>query len=80
MVLDEGGCIVPAKPLGMEGLVANIGLAEKGYGDFLLYKTGKAGHSARPYTPSLMSEVARAVVKIEENPFPHRILPELAEQ
>ena len=80
VVLDEGGCIVPAKPLGMEGLVANIGLAEKGYGDFLLYKTGKAGHSARPYTPSLMSEVARAVVKIEENPFPYRILPELAEQ
>lgn len=82
VVLDEGGCVVPGTSVDtdMGGLVANVGLAEKGYADLLLYKTGKAGHAARPGRPNIMADVARAVVLLDEHPFPYRILPEIALQ
>ena len=80
VVLDEGGCVVPGSTVGVDGLVANVGLAEKGFADIEVSKTGKAGHSARPGKPNLMADVARAVVKLDENPFPYRILPEIALQ
>lgn len=80
VVLDEGGCVVSGSSVGVEGLVANIGLAEKGYADLQLYKTGKAGHSARPGKPNIMADVARALVCLDEHPFPYHILPEIAAQ
>jgi carboxypeptidase PM20D1 len=78
VVLDEGGRVIPGSSMGVEGLAADIGLSEKGYADIQISKTGKAGHSARPGKPNLMADIARAVVKLDENPFPYRILPELA--
>jgi carboxypeptidase PM20D1 len=80
VVLDEGGCVVPGSTVGIEGLVANIGLAEKGIADIRLSKAGKGGHAARPGKPNIMADVARAVVALDENPFPYRVLPEIATQ
>lgn len=80
MVLDEGGSVVSGASMGISGTVANISVAEKGYVDIQLSKTGKGGHSARPGKTSIMADVARAVIKLAENPMPYRILPEIAQQ
>ncbi len=80
VAIDEGGSIVSGKSVGVDGLVANVGLGEKGYADLVMYKEGKAGHTARPGKPNIMADVARAVVKLDEHPFPYRILPAIAEQ
>lgn len=80
MVLDEGGSVVSGASMGVSGSIANISVAEKGYVDIQLSKTGKGGHSARPGKTSIMADVARAVVRLSESPMPYRILPEIALQ
>ena len=80
MVLDEGGSVVSGASMGVKGYIANISVAEKGYADIEISKTGKGGHSARPGKKSIMVDVARAIVKISEHPMPYRILPQIAQQ
>lgn len=80
LVIDEGGSIVPGSSMGVDGLVANINVAEKGYADIQLYKEGSDGHASSPGKSNLMADLARAVLRIDENPFPYHAVPEIATQ
>lgn len=80
VAMDEGGAIYPGSQMGIDDLVANVGVAEKGYADYLIYKTDKGGHSAAPGKTCIMGDVAKAVAKLADNPRPYRVIPEIARQ
>lgn len=70
MVLDEGGIITKNKVPGISKPVAVIGIAEKGYVTLDLSITIPGGHSSMPEKQTALEEMARAVVKLKDNPFP----------
>lgn len=69
-VLDEGGYIVRDALPGVEGLVAVIGTGEKGFISLRLTAKGMGGHSSQPPALTAAGRIARAVHRIQENPFP----------
>ena len=73
LVIDEGGEIVAGTTAGVEGLLGNIAVAEKGFASIELHKEGKAGHPAMPGNNSIMADLARAVVKIADFERPYRV-------
>jgi carboxypeptidase PM20D1 len=70
MVLDEGGAIVEGGQLGLDGLVALVGIAEKGYVSLELVVEGEGGHSSVPPSSTNIGILSRAITRLEENPFP----------
>ncbi|MGB1466394.1 MAG: M20/M25/M40 family metallo-hydrolase [Alcanivorax nanhaiticus] len=70
MVLDEGGMVLPGETLGVDGRVALIGIAEKGYLSVTLEAHGAAGHSSRPPNNSAVSVLAHALVALQDSPRP----------
>jgi carboxypeptidase PM20D1 len=56
LILDEGGAVLNATVIGINGLAALIGIAEKGYMDVEFIARGKGGHTSLP-------------VKCENNPI-----------
>lgn len=71
--LDEGLAITDGAILGIEPPIAVIGIAEKGYLTLRLHCTGAAGHSSTPPPRSALGCLARAILRLEENPFPPRL-------
>ncbi|WP_426417685.1 M20 family peptidase [Aestuariirhabdus sp. LZHN29] len=69
-LLDEGGAITEGIVPGMEGPVALIGPAEKGYLSLSLRAEDAGGHSSQPPAITAAGRVARAVDRIQSNPFP----------
>jgi carboxypeptidase PM20D1 len=69
-VLDEGGMIAEGLIPGVEGLVALVGIAEKGYVSVELVVEGPGGHSAMPPPETNIGILAAAIVKLQEAPFP----------
>lgn len=73
-IIDEGGIVMPGeKLLGLPGLLAVVGTAEKGYMDVRLSCVQAGGHSSQPPKSTALGILARAVIKLEENPFPSRL-------
>ena len=72
-VLDEGGTVKTDGVPGVERPVALVGISEKGYLTLELTATGKGGHSSMPPAQTSIGELAAAVVKLEQNPFPARL-------
>ncbi len=72
-VLDEGGFITIDMISGVQGPVALIGIAEKGYLTLELTVESEGGHSSIPPPNTAAGILSRAVVKLEENPFPPRL-------
>ncbi|MHC1782644.1 MAG: M20/M25/M40 family metallo-hydrolase [Anaerolineaceae bacterium] len=72
-VLDEGSFITEGLLPGVIGPAALIGTAEKGNLAVELQVEGKSGHSAAPPAETAIGILARAVRRVEENPFPARI-------
>jgi carboxypeptidase PM20D1 len=70
LVLDEGGALTSARRLGVPGLMAMIGFAEKGFVSLELRVAGDGGHSSTPPSTTHIGRVARAVSRLESNPFP----------
>ena len=70
MILDEGGIITTDRIPGITKPVAVIGIAEKGYVTLDLQITIPGGHSSMPEKETALDEMAKAVVKLKENPFP----------
>lgn len=70
MVLDEGGIITKNKVPGITKPVAVIGIAEKGYVTLDMRITVPGGHSSMPEKQTAIDEMAKAVVKLKDNPFP----------
>ncbi len=75
LVLDEGGAIVENIFPGVKGPVAVIGTGEKGYLDVVLRMTGQGGHSSAPPPSSLVGQLSKAIVTLEEKPYPSRMTP-----
>ena len=64
-VVDESGMIVDGKSLGINKLMAMIGIAEKGYLSLELKATAKGGHSSTPPRESAIGALSRAVARVE---------------
>jgi carboxypeptidase PM20D1 len=70
MVVDEGGAVVEGMIPGIEGPVALVGVAEKGYVNLELLVEGPGGHSSTPPPHTNIGILAEAISELEENPFP----------
>ncbi len=72
-VLDEGGTITRGLMPGVAAPVAVVGIAEKGYLNVELGATDVGGHSSTPPLHTAVGRVARAISRLEAEPFPARI-------
>jgi carboxypeptidase PM20D1 len=72
-VLDEGGAVVSGVFPGVPGRTAVVGLAEKGLLDVELVTTDPGGHASAPVPGGAPARLARAILRIEEHPFPARL-------
>jgi len=69
-VLDEGGTIAEGLVPGVEGAVALVGIAEKGYVSLELVVEGPGGHSSMPPPETNIGILAAAITKLQAEPFP----------
>ncbi|MGI9201269.1 MAG: M20 family peptidase [Woeseiaceae bacterium] len=69
-VLDEGGLVTEGMLGFVDRPVAIIGVGEKGYVNLRLTVNAPGGHSSQPPPQTALGIVSRAVVKVEDNPFP----------
>lgn len=69
-LLDEGSVIAKGMIPGVERRVALIGPGEKGYVSLKLSARGAGGHSSMPPSQTAAGAIARAVYRLEQNPFP----------
>ena len=69
-VLDEGGAITDGALPGIDGKVALIGIAEKGFLSLELTTKAAGGHSSMPPPSTAIGVLSRAVTRLEANPFP----------
>ncbi|MEM6580974.1 MAG: M20/M25/M40 family metallo-hydrolase [Pseudomonadota bacterium] len=77
-MVDEGGMIISDYPLLQDKAVALVNVAEKGYVTIRLRTTGEGGHSSNPPAVSTIGRLAAALTRIEENPFPPRLIEPVA--
>ncbi len=68
-VLDEGGIITKTKIPGLQKPTAVVGISEKGYVTLDLKINVPGGHSSMPEETTALDEMAKAIVKLKENPF-----------
>ena len=73
-MVDEGGMVLSDNPLLPDKPVAIINVAEKGYLTLTLVATGEGGHSSRPPKTSTIGRLSTALERIENNPFPTRMV------
>jgi len=69
LVLDEGGAISEVPFPGVDGTFAMVGLAEKGVLTVELKASGEGGHASAPSGLTAVGRIARAVAKLNHNPF-----------
>ena len=72
-VLDEGGALTRGMFEGVERPLAVIGISEKGYVNLVLSVQAPGGHSSQPPDQTALGILARAVVRVEDSPFPARL-------
>ncbi len=68
-VIDEGGVVMDGKMLGVNAMVAAIGVCEKGYADFKLTAKSAGGHASRPPKQTAVGALAKAIAAIETHPM-----------
>jgi carboxypeptidase PM20D1 len=73
LVLDEGGAITEVPFPGVSGAFAMVGLAEKGVMSVELSTTGTGGHASAPTGLTAVGRIARAVARVNRNPFDIRM-------
>lgn len=71
-VLDEGGAVTEIPFPGVAGWFAMVGLAEKGVMTVELVASAAGGHASAPSGLTAVGRIARAVAKLNHNPFPPR--------
>lgn len=72
-VLDEGGAITRGMVPGIERPVALVGIAEKGRVVLELEARAEGGHASTPPEHTAVGRLARALTRLESNPFPLRL-------
>jgi carboxypeptidase PM20D1 len=78
-LFDEGGFIFDGYPLLPDETVAMVVTAEKAYYNVRLTARGVSGHSSIPPASTAIGQLARAIVKVEENPMPTRLVQPMRE-
>ena len=73
-MVDEGGLILSDNPLVEDKPVAMINVAEKSYFTLTLVATGDGGHSSTPPQVSTIGRLSAALARIEQNPFPSKLV------
>lgn len=69
-MVDEGGVVTEGMFEGIDQPLAIIGVAEKGYVNTRLVVEDAGGHSSQPPPQTGLGILARAIVAVEDNPFP----------
>ena len=73
-VLDEGMVVLENALPGLEKATTLIGIAEKGYASLkVTAQLENGGHSSMPPTETAIGLLSKAIIKLEENPFPAAI-------
>lgn len=70
LAFDEGGLIASGLVPGVERAVGMIGVGEKGYLTLEIIAPGAGGHSSTPPRKTAVGKLARAIARLEDNPFP----------
>lgn len=70
--VDEGSVTVLDEPV-TKGPVALIGIAEKGYGTIKVLAKAEGGHSSMPPKDTGVINLAKALIAINDDPFPLEI-------
>lgn len=71
LVLDEGFALLDVGTVpGLPGPVAPIGVAEKGYATVEVVASAPGGHSSTPPRTTAAGVLARAITRLEDDPFP----------
>jgi len=73
VVLDEGGFIVKKMVPGINAPIGVVGIAEKGYLTLELSATDNGGHSSLPPKHTAIGKLAKAITRLEDNPFETKI-------
>lgn len=69
LVVDEGGAVVTGVFPGVEQPCALVGIGEKGMMDIKMTVRSKGGHASSPPPHTPVGVLAKAVTKVEDNPF-----------
>lgn len=73
-MVDEGSVILENNPMTPGRPTALIGVAEKAYLTLSLTATGQGGHSSMPPAHTAAGKLAAAVVQVENNPLPIKLV------
>lgn len=74
MTLDEGGFLADGLVPGIDKTVAIVNLAEKGFASFRLIVETQGGHSSAPPKENTIGMLAQAIVDLEANQFPYKLV------
>jgi carboxypeptidase PM20D1 len=75
LVLDEGGAIVEGVFPNVASPVAVVGVTEKGQADLRLIVEEQGGHASTPPKTTATVRLAKAIVRLNERPFPAAFTP-----
>ncbi|MDT0203495.1 M20/M25/M40 family metallo-hydrolase [Nocardioides sp. AE5] len=78
-VLDEGGAVAYDAFPGVKPPLAVIGVTEKGITNVQLSVEGRGGHASMPAPMDTTARLARAVLRLDANPFPSSVPPPTVE-
>ncbi len=73
LVSDEGGAVVDDALPGLSGFSAMVATVEKGITNVQLVARGGGGHASTPSPNGATARLARAIVRLEENPAPPQL-------
>ncbi len=80
MAIDEGGFLAEGLVSEIEPTIAVINLSEKGYASYKLSVETRGGHSSAPPRENTIGILAQAIVDLEENQRPYRMVDPLDDQ
>ena len=74
--LDEGGAMLPVQVKGiLEGVLAGVGVAEKGHCDIEVSVNAKGGHASQPPNHTALGELAEVIRRLEKHQFKAKMTP-----
>lgn len=80
MTIDEGGYIAENMIPGVDKPIAIVNLAEKGFASFRLIVETNGGHSSAPPRENTIGILAQAIVDLENNQLPYKMVKPIDEQ